>query len=165
MVDVYKSEDLLLANASVTATDQFKREIEQFMARAFGTGMHRETAVKALAQSLCSTAPQPAEISPAIDIHETPTALEVTAELPGLRASEIEVTMQDGYLILRGQKQSHRDLSGALRFRERSYGRFSRAVALPEAVVADRISARLDNGILRVTLPKAAPGAPGTTAG
>jgi len=97
-----------------------------------------------------------AALSPAIDIHETSAAIVATAELPGLGEGDVEITIKDGVLTLRGQKRLSRRGLGDLRFSERSYGSFARAIALPDTVIVDQITAVFDKGVLQITLPKRA---------
>ncbi|WP_170425512.1 Hsp20/alpha crystallin family protein [Ruegeria arenilitoris] len=96
-------------------------------------------------------------ISPAIDIHETDTAIVLTAELPGLKEDDVEVEIKDRRLTLRGQKNVTHDDTGDLRVSERSYGSFTRTMTLPDAVDIEEISAAFDKGVLHVTMPKTEP--------
>lgn len=96
-------------------------------------------------------------ISPAIDIHETDTAIVLTAELPGLEEDDVEVEIKDRRLTLRGQKNVTHDDTGDLRVSERSYGSFTRTMTLPDAVDIEEISAAFDKGVLHVTMPKTEP--------
>lgn len=94
---------------------------------------------------------------PAVDIVEKPEALIVTAELPGINAKEVDVSVDDGVLTISGEKEEEKK-EGAEDSQyylfERSYGSFRRSFTLPNAVDVDKISAEFDNGLLKVTLPK-----------
>lgn len=93
--------------------------------------------------------------SPRVDVDETDTEVRVTAELPGLEEKDLEVQLTDDALILKGEKrEEHEDQDRG--WRERSYGRFERAVPLPCEVDADRVSAQFKNGVLTARLPKSA---------
>ena len=93
--------------------------------------------------------------SPAVDISETPDALVLTADLPGVKLEEIELKLEDGTLTLSGKREfEKKEDTGAYHRIERSYGTFQRAFALPDTVEADKVSATVDNGVLKVTLPK-----------
>ncbi|HEX7937614.1 MAG TPA: Hsp20/alpha crystallin family protein [Gemmatimonadaceae bacterium] len=95
---------------------------------------------------------------PAVDIVEKPEALFVTAELPGISAKDVDVSVDDGVLTISGEKQEEKK-EGAEETQyylfERRYGSFRRSFTLPNAVDVDKISAEFDNGMLKVTLPKA----------
>lgn len=94
---------------------------------------------------------------PAVDIVEKPDALIVTAELPGINAKEVDVSVDDGVLTISGEKEEEKKEGAAdsqYYLFERSYGSFRRSFTLPNAVDVDKISAEFDNGLLKVTLPK-----------
>jgi len=95
--------------------------------------------------------------TPAVDIVEKPDALIVTAELPGLTAKEVDVSVDDGILTISGEKEEEKkegtEESQYYVF-ERRYGSFRRSFTLPNAVDVDKISAEFDNGLLKVMLPK-----------
>lgn len=93
--------------------------------------------------------------SPAVDIYETPTAFVLTAELPGVKNSEIDIKVVEGTLILRGERRWDREVPGESIHRlESSYGKFERTFSLSERIDAENISAELDRGVLKVLLPK-----------
>lgn len=94
---------------------------------------------------------------PAMDIVERPDALIVTAELPGLVAKDLDVSVDDGVLTISGEKQEEKKEGtedAQYYLFERRYGSFRRAFTLPNAVDVDKISAEFDNGLLKVMLPK-----------
>lgn len=94
---------------------------------------------------------------PAVDIVENDGAFEVTAEVPGLDAKGLEVTLRNGNLVIKGQKQEETNEEAKdYHLHERHFGSFERAFALPDGVDADKIEASFDKGILKVTLPKTA---------
>jgi HSP20 family protein len=100
-------------------------------------------------------------LAPAIDVSEDATRITVTAELPGLEKKDIELSVKDGVLSLRGEKRMEEETrNGKFHRIERRYGSFFRALALPESVEAERIDARFQNGVLVVTLPKRAESRP-----
>jgi HSP20 family protein len=97
--------------------------------------------------------------TPPVDLYETATDYVLTAELPGLTREQVEIQAEDNRIVIRGERsvgpggdvpceQYHRI--------ERGHGRFSRAFALPESIEVDAITADLKDGILTVTIPKAA---------
>ena len=95
--------------------------------------------------------------SPAVDILEEEEAILLTAELPGMKAEDVHVHVENNVLTLSGERrlENEEKKEGYHRI-ERSYGSFSRAFALPKTVDADAIEAKLEEGILRPRLPKRA---------
>ena len=92
--------------------------------------------------------------APVMDVHQEDGRIEITAELPGVREEDIDLSVEDGVLILSGEKKSHReDSQGA--YRERSYGRFERRITLPQNIDEQAIEADFEHGVLTVTLPLA----------
>src|SRR5262245_7278225 len=92
---------------------------------------------------------------PLADIFETASGLVIKLEVPEIERSEIDVRVTDNKVVISGQRKMTAETRRENYYRiERSYGRFSRAFALPEAVDRDRIEAAYQNGILRVTLPR-----------
>ena len=94
---------------------------------------------------------------PKIDMAETKDAIDVTAELPGVEEKDIELTLSEGVLTIRGEKKSERNEQDAKKnwyAVERSYGSFSRSIALPFEPTSDKVEAKFDKGVLRVHLPK-----------
>ena len=102
-------------------------------------------------------------VSPAIDINETESAIELTAELPGLGEDDVEIELKDQRLTLRGQKKVTHDRAGDMRISERSYGSFSRTMTLPDTsarvdtVDIEKITAEFDKGVLHIKMPKTEP--------
>ena len=95
--------------------------------------------------------------SPDVDVSETGGRFEVTAELPGLQEKDIHITLNDGVLIVKGEKRSdtgRRDVHKRHHCRERGYGAFRRCIGLPPEIDTDRVSARLDKGVLRIVFSK-----------
>jgi HSP20 family protein len=93
--------------------------------------------------------------SPAVDIYETQEGFVLSAEVPGVKSSEIDIKVVDGDLILRGERLWERDVHGEQFYRlESSYGKFERTFTLSERIETERISAELEHGVLRVVLPK-----------
>ncbi len=93
---------------------------------------------------------------PAVDVYEDKDNLLVKAELPGLKKEDIEISLQDGYLTLAGErKEETRKKDGDVYRSERWTGRFHRSISLPFQVQTDKITAAYNEGLLTVTLPKA----------
>ena len=92
---------------------------------------------------------------PSVDISETKNDVVVKAELPGMDPKDIDITLSDGHLMIKGQKKHEKEEKDEdYHFVERSYGSFVRAVHLPKEVKHDKISASYKNGVLKVVLPK-----------
>jgi HSP20 family protein len=98
------------------------------------------------------------DFAPRVETAETDTAYEVTAELPGVEEKDIKVTVEDDMLTISGEKKAEREEKKKdYVMSERTYGSFKRAFTLPANVAADKVAARFDKGVLKVTLPKSAP--------
>jgi len=94
-------------------------------------------------------------LRPRIDVAETDSEIQVAAELPGLDDKDVEVTLTEGVLTIKGEKKSERKEEGkGFHLSERSYGSFQRSIVLPEGVDADKVSAEFTNGVLTVKVPK-----------
>ena len=93
--------------------------------------------------------------TPAVDIFETPAHdLVVRAELPGMNHEDIEVSVENGTLILKGEKKFDAEVKEEhYRRIERSYGTFQRSFTLPNTVDTSKVSADFKNGVLTVKLP------------
>ena len=75
----------------------------------------------------------------------------VEIDAPGVSEKDVELTVQDGELIVRGERKTEEKRNG---YDTRTYGRFEQRVGLPAAVDADKVDATLANGVLKVTCPK-----------
>ena len=91
-----------------------------------------------------------------LDIYEQDDDLVVTAGLPGVKPADVDITVQGNLLTIRGERREESE-SGRGRYhrRERRYGSFIRQVQLPVAVQTEQGEARFEDGVLRLTLPKA----------
>lgn len=93
--------------------------------------------------------------SPALDVSDDETHLEVVAELPGLTADDVRVDVQPGVLVLSGEKHHESEGASDGYYRvERSFGTFRRAVPLPSTIDIDEVDASFKNGLLTVRLAK-----------
>ena len=105
--------------------------------------------------------PLHAEFAPAVDVTETAGAIVVKAEVPGMDAKDINISVTGDVLTIKGEKKSEREEKEEnYHVVERSYGSFSRSLALPAAVDLDNIEAKYDKGVLTVTCPKKAAAKP-----
>ena len=103
------------------------------------------------------------EWTPSMDIAETKDSVVVKIEVPGMDQKDIEVSLQENRLTVKGEKKQEKEEKDERYHRvERSYGAFTRSVRLPLGVDASKVSAAFKNGLLTVTLPKT-PAAKGTT--
>jgi HSP20 family protein len=93
--------------------------------------------------------------APAVDLVDKENAYEITAELPGMDESNIDVKFSDGTLTIKGEKKDEREEKKKDYYlSERRYGSFQRSFAVPGSVDTDKIEAHFKNGVLTVTLPK-----------
>jgi len=93
--------------------------------------------------------------APALDLYEDKDNLIVTAELPGMKREEIDISVHDGTLTLSGERKYEEKNQAAEPYRsERFFGRFHRTLALPKQVQTDKAKATYNDGILTITLPK-----------
>ena len=96
-------------------------------------------------------------MAPRIDVAETKDAIELTAELPGVEEKDVDLTLADGVLTIRGEKKTERNESDPAKnwhVVERSYGSFSRSIALPFDPDPAKTEAKFEKGVLRVRLAK-----------
>lgn len=96
-------------------------------------------------------------VTPAVDVVEKDNAFELTAEIPGLDAKNIELSLSDDVLTIKGEKNEEKEEKTKDRYvSERRYGSFRRSLQLPSSVDPARIEAAYKSGVLTVTLPKSA---------
>jgi HSP20 family protein len=92
---------------------------------------------------------------PAVDVTECDDHYLVTAEVPGVKREDLTLEIREGVLSLRGEKRSEREeTKEKARLLERSYGAFSRSFSLPADADAEKISAKFEDGVLKVTIKK-----------
>jgi HSP20 family protein len=93
---------------------------------------------------------------PAVDMHETADDYVLTASLPGVRPEDVDLTVSEGMVHLRGEVRRDEEVGeDQYLYRERSYGAFSRSIPLPAGVQANRAEATFRDGELSLRLPKA----------
>ena len=99
--------------------------------------------------------PLEAEWAPAVDVSETAEEVVVKAEVPGMEAKDIDISLSGDILTIKGEKKSEREETKEnYHLVERSYGSFSRSLKLPAAVVVDKIEASYQKGVLTISCPK-----------
>jgi len=120
---------------------QFAQEVD----RLFDELIHRPWGVSHAA----------AAWNPQLDLYETEAAFILEADLPGVKEQDVSVKVEDGDLVLQGQRSFERvRTEGNFHCRERSAGQFVRRLRLPASVDQEQIRAEFRDGVLRVTLPK-----------
>jgi HSP20 family protein len=92
---------------------------------------------------------------PAVDVFEEKDALRILAEVPGVKAEDVRISIENSVLTIRGEKkQAAEERTERVHRYERSYGVFERSFTVPTTVDADHIQAAYEDGVLTVTLPK-----------
>ena len=105
--------------------------------------------------------PQAAAWLPPVDIVETPESIELRADMPGLKSTDLDIKVEKGVLTIRGERKDEHESKGATYHTyERRYGTFARSFQLPKLVDAENVKARYVDGVLTVTLPKKAEAKP-----
>jgi HSP20 family protein len=93
--------------------------------------------------------------TPAVDIVEKDDGIHIMADLPGFKAEDVDVTVEDGVLTVRGERRFEEAAEGETYHRvERSYGMFERTFSLPNSVDPARIEATFEGGEMKIVLPK-----------
>jgi HSP20 family protein len=93
--------------------------------------------------------------SPSVDIYEGKDEIVLEAELPGMRAEDVDVSIENNIITLRGERKfEKKDENDNYHRVERAYGSFTRSFTLPRNVVGDEAKAEFTNGILHISLPK-----------
>jgi len=152
-----KKEDRPATSAERQPFGSLKREIDKLF-EDFGLGAWRHP----FGRSTFEIEPfWRSELSlgkePAVDIVEKDKSYEITAELPGMDASNIDVKFSDGMLTIKGEKSEEKEEKKKDYYlSERRFGSFSRAFRVPNNADAEKIEANFKNGVLKVTLPKLA---------
>jgi HSP20 family protein len=93
--------------------------------------------------------------SPSVDIFENKDSLVIEAELPGMKAEDVNVSIENNVLTLHGERRFEKKDEGDSFHRvERSYGSFTRSFTLPPTVSSENVNAEFENGVLKLTLAK-----------
>lgn len=96
-------------------------------------------------------------LAPRLDVVENDSEFEIQAEMPGLRREDIAISFDDGVLTIRGEKKSEEERKDKnVHVSERRYGEFLRTLRLPSSIDPNAIRAVMDNGVLRIVVPKLA---------
>jgi HSP20 family protein len=92
--------------------------------------------------------------SPSLDVAETDDNFVVSVDLPGVPEKDIDITVANNVLTIRGEKKSEKEEKGTYYRKETWSGSFQRTISLPSTVDADQVEANMKNGVLEVSLPK-----------
>jgi HSP20 family protein len=93
--------------------------------------------------------------APVVDVAEREKDYEITAELPGMDEKDIEVSLSDDVLTIKGEKKEEKEeRQKDYHVSERRYGSFQRSLRVPDGVDANKIEAKFKNGVLTLILPK-----------
>jgi len=121
----------------VNLFDQFNNEINRYFARS-----RPATARKG-------------DWVPAVDIREEENRFVLTADVPGVSRENIDITLEDGVLTIRGERSARQESEAeGYRRRERVQGAFQRQFTLPDTVNAEQINATVKDGVLEIAIPK-----------
>lgn len=138
----------------ITNWDPFK-ELDSFqnrLARAFGSEPAR------IANGTEGHTPTTENWQPLVDIVEDEKEFVITAEIPQVRKEDVKVTVEDGILVISGERKAEKEVNDKRFHRiERSYGNFQRSFTLAENIDATEVKAEHKDGLLKVHLPKTAP--------
>jgi HSP20 family protein len=125
--------------------NRLRRDMDDLWSRFYDTGGTPATRGEALAYV------------PSVNVKETDQAFEVSAEVPGIKPEDIQVTLSDGVLSIKGEKKEEKEeTKGDYHVVERRFGSFQRSFRLPRDVDPAKIAAKHKDGVLNITLPKAA---------
>ena len=95
--------------------------------------------------------------APSVDLSETDKGYEISADLPGMDEKDIEVSVSDTMLTIKGEKQEEREEEKKdYHVRERRYGSFQRSFRIPDDADGSKVSAKFSKGLLEISLPKTA---------
>lgn len=132
-----------------TGMANFKQEMDRMLERVF--------------EGKWDEFPAVGDWAPSLDLSETKDSLVVKVEAPGMDQKDIQISLQENLLTIKGEKKQEKEEKDERYHRiERSYGSFTRSVRLPVGVDSSKVTAAFKNGLLTVTMPKTV-AAKGTT--
>ncbi|PLW08715.1 hypothetical protein PCANC_22714 [Puccinia coronata f. sp. avenae] len=136
-------------------TEDFEALLDKVLTERYGTPANGTCQSRKRHFSTTGTSPVTKVIRPKMDVVEKDEAFIVSTELPGTRKEDISVELQNGRLSISGQTKSSSDhSSGSVRLSERTFGSFTRTIAVPASVSHEQIKASFKDGILEVIVPK-----------
>lgn len=110
------------------------------------------------ASSLPAVGEKLSAFTPSLDVKDTEKEIKVTVELPGMEEKDIELTLEDNVLTVKGEKKDEDEKKDESYYRvERFYGSFHRSILLPAEIDGDKVKARFKKGVLTVSVPKVKP--------
>ncbi|MGB5716823.1 MAG: Hsp20/alpha crystallin family protein [Gammaproteobacteria bacterium] len=122
----------------VNLFDQFNDEMNRYLSSMRSTAANQEH-----------------DWTPAVDIQEEDSHYLLTADIPGVNRNDVEITLEEGVLTVKGERKSDPDVAEeGYRRRERTYGTFLRQFNLPDTVDTANISAKAEDGVLKIAIPK-----------
>lgn len=131
--------------------DDMDRLFDQLGLGRFGSALHAQFP---LVEADILGRDRQALWSPQLEVLERDSRLVIRADLPGLEKDDVNVEVEDGVLTISGERKQEREENREGYYRsERSYGRFYRAIPLPETVNAEQCNASFNNGVLEVSFP------------
>jgi HSP20 family protein len=93
--------------------------------------------------------------TPALDVHEAQDKFVITMELPGLSTDDVDISVEDSTLVVRGERKFYSEEDeGSFHRIERRFGEFTRSLTLPSTADAESIQASFDQGVLTIEVPK-----------
>lgn len=134
---------MVMRGVRFNPVNQFREELDRLVTGAFSTPGVATAARMVTGRSF-----------PAVNVWETADSYFVEAEVPGLKAENLDITVVGDELTLKGERAADEQLKATYHRRERGVGSFVRAIKLPGEVKADAVEAALHDGILLLTLPK-----------
>ena len=99
------------------------------------------------------------DVDPAVDVTENDDSYKISVELPGISKENIDVSIRNGYVTIRGKKEEDAESSQKDHFvSERRFGAFMRSFQIPQSIDEEKVQAKFENGVLTVVLPKSPEG-------
>lgn len=133
--------------------ESLRSEMDRMFEDFFPMSWNRQRSQRSPAESFPRF--EPRSIAPAMEMVETDSGYQITAELPGMDVSDVELTVSHGVLTIGGEKKEEKsDRKSGYVMSERRYGSFRRSFRLPDDVDQDAVSADFRNGVLTLSLPR-----------
>ena len=126
---------------------EMRRELDSVFERFVGEGFAPPSLPMSVRRG------EGAMISPQLDVRMKGDALEIKADLPGVDPENLDCSVQNGMLTIKGERREERNEDGGHVLKERRFGRFERRLSLPEGIDEDNIQAQFDKGVLTITAP------------
>ena len=123
--------------------DQLQKEMNRLFDARMGEGRGNETSAAVTSDWV-----------PLVDVQEEPDRYVIYSDVPGVDPKDVEITMENGVLTLRGNREQQTGQNGGYKRRERPAGAFYRRFVLPDTADAEAITAAGKNGVLQITIPK-----------